>query len=156
MVNVDPSISATRGLATLLPSTATRPISVLAAEVATSLVIIAPDSVVQGELFMITGQLTRVDTGGALVGEAVLVSYNGQSLGTPTTDMQGVYSIQAVIPETGNYTLTAKFEGRSGFMGSDASKGISISLIEPPTPWFLILGGLLVVGSVWYLMRRGK
>lgn len=134
-----------------LPSQATTSINVTALDVATNLVIIAPASVVQGGAFTINGQLTRADTGVALTGQTISVSYNGQPLGSPVTDAQGVYSIQAIINETGNFTLTASFAGMSGFMGSEALRGISISRFVVSSA---LLIPVIVGGLIAYLSRK--
>ncbi|GAH18823.1 unnamed protein product, partial [marine sediment metagenome] len=75
----------------------------------TTLTIFAPDEVGPGETFNIFGQLTRDDTGVAIPAMSIIVSYNGNPLGSVLTDMQGVYTIPASIPDPGTYTLRADF-----------------------------------------------
>lgn len=117
-----------------LPSQATTTITVTVLDVATNLTISAPASVIQGQLFTISGQLTRADTGAALVGETILVSYNGQMRGSPVTDVQGAYTLNTLIPEAGSFTLMANFEGstRPGLtlLPSQAPRGVGVSLLS--------------------------
>ncbi|GAH02893.1 unnamed protein product, partial [marine sediment metagenome] len=75
----------------------------------TTLNINAPNEVGPGETFNIFGQLTRDDTGVAIPNMSIIVSYNGASIGSVLTDMQGVYTIPASIPDPGTYTLRADF-----------------------------------------------
>jgi len=84
----------------------------------TTLTISAPATVKTEETFNILGQLTRDDTGVAIPNMSISVSYNGTSLGTVITDMQGVYTIPASIPTTGTYTLKAYFAGTPGYAAS--------------------------------------
>ena len=142
-----------------LASQATTTITVTPLAVATNLVISAPASVVQGEIFLITGQLTRADTGAALEHETISVSYNGQSLGTPVTDVVGAYSLQAVIPETGNYTLTADFAGstRPGLvlLPSRAQAPVTMPGIPEITPLIgAIAVGVVIIGAYIIAKRR--
>ena len=115
-------------MVTLLPSTATKTITITPADVATSLNISAPSSAKKGASFRVYGQLTRNDTGVAVPGAGINLSYNGQSIGTPTTDMQGVYDISMSIPNEGTFTLKANFAGGSGYAASEAQSRISVSV----------------------------
>ena len=92
----------------------------------TTLIISAPDEVGPGETFNIIGQLTRDDTGEALPGMTVSVSYNGNSIGSVLTDMQGVYTIPATIHIPGTYTLRADFAGTPEYA---ASKTIADTMV---------------------------
>ncbi|GAG89928.1 unnamed protein product, partial [marine sediment metagenome] len=78
----------------------------------------APNEVSPGETFNIFGQLTRDDTGEAIPNMSISVSYNGTPLGSVLTDMQGVYTIPASIPDPGTYTLRADFLGTLEYAAS--------------------------------------
>jgi len=119
-----------------LPQTATTTITVLTAEVGTTLTIWAPAEVIQGQPFLIEGQLKRADTGALLAGEEISISYNGTHLvTTPTRSIEGTIKYQAAvqIDEVGSFTLTASFAGstRPGlFLGpSQAPRGVGVSLL---------------------------
>ena len=142
-------------MVTLLPSTATRTITVLVSEIATTLTIIAPASVTQGVPFTINGQLVRNDTGVALPNMSISVSYNGNSIGSVLTDMQGVYSITAIIPDPGTFTLKAAFAGATGYAASEAQSRISVSdmIIRIPN---LLVGVVapIVIGGILASLGR--
>ena len=97
-----------------LSSQATTTINVISAEVGTVLTISAPAEMVQGQPFIIEGQLTRVDTGAPLLGETIELSFNGTSFPpTITRDIGGSikYETTVQIDSVGSYTLTADFTG---------------------------------------------
>jgi len=120
-------------MVTLLPSTATRAITVLAAEVATTLTISAFSSVKKDETFLVTGRLTRDDTGEGVEGATISISYNGTHLGSTTTVADGDYIIGVSIGEEGAFTLKAEFAGGSGYAASEAQSRISVGVPAPLT-----------------------
>lgn len=138
-------------MVTLLPSQATRNISVAELDVGTSLSISAPASVAQGAGFEISGILLRNDTAGPVPYVSIALSYNGTSLGSATTGLYGDYSKSVSIPSVGAFTLTASFAGASGFMGSEAFKNISIGglIVSSALLIPVFIGGLIA-----YLSRR--
>ena len=142
-------------MVTLLPSTATRPITVLTAEVGTILTIIAPDEIIQGQSFRISGALRRVDTSQLLVGETISASFNGTSVGGDVTGSDGSYNIDAVINEVGFYTLTSNFAGstRPGLTlgASEAKRGLSVSM---PTPLTAIVSIVLPIAIGLIVAKR--
>lgn len=127
-------------------SYATRTIAVLAAEVGTTLSILAPASVTQGAIFEIYGQLTRDDTGAAIQNASIALSLNGSSLGSAVTDMQGVYRIAASISDPGTYTLRADFAGMTvpGLVLGPSSASRGIGLVEPNVLGLLALAAIVV------------
>ena len=100
-------------MVTYLPSSAQRAITVTAivTEVGTTLTINAPAEVDPGALFYVYGLLTRNDSGSAIPGAIVNISYNGTHLGSATTSIDGIYEINVAIPVSGTFTLTAGFAG---------------------------------------------
>lgn len=119
----------------------------------TTLTLSAPDKVGPGETFNIIGQLTRDDTGAAIPNMSINVSYNGNSLGSVLTDMQGVYTISATIPTTGTHTLKTEFPGAAGYAASSKTTrmGVGVPLTQIPYVAFLsILTGLAIA----HLPRR--
>ncbi len=129
-----------------LSSFATTTITVLTAEVETTLTIIAPASTLQGQPFLIEGVLKRIDTNAPLEGENIVLSYNGIPLGTVLTrSLEGTIKYQAIvqIPDAGEYTLRADFAGstRAGLTLGASSAFRDIDLGEPSAlPLLAILG----------------
>ncbi len=143
-----------------LSSFATRTITVLTAEVGTTLTISAPASTIQGQPFLIEGVLKRVDTNAPLDGENIVLSYNGVNLGTALTrDIEGSikYQAQVQIDDVGEYTLRAEFAGstRPGLtLGpSNASKGLGVSLLQVPVVQILA-STVLGIGLVMLSFRK--
>jgi len=139
-------------MVTLLPSTATRTITVLVAEVATTLTIVAPASVAEKEYFIVQGQLTRSDTGEAIPNMTIDVRYNGNAFGWAITDTQGVYKVTSAIPEPGTVTLKAVFEGAEGYAASKAERGLSVSV---PTLLTTIVPIVLPIAVGLIVANRG-
>ncbi len=140
-------------MVTLLPSTATRSITITPADVATTLTIDAPASAIQGQLFIIEGQLRRADTGVTLEGENISLSYNGVNLGTTLTRyIEGSIKYMATvkIDESGTFTLKAAFAGGSGYAASEAQTRLNVGDLIVSIPNLLvgvvapILAGVLI------------
>ncbi len=134
-----------------LSSSATTTITVLTAEVGTSLDIFAPDQVVQGVPFIVAGTLRRIDTEQVLAGEEIIVSVNGLELGRDITRISGDYLVDAILPNTGTFTLTAEFLGaeRPGLTlgASSASKSIG-TLAEPSVLPLVVLAGIVAYAAL--------
>ena len=134
-----------------LPSQATTQITVTTLDVGTILTIAAPSTIVQGQIFRITGDLRRVDTNTVLGGETITVSYNGTIIGSDVTAANGEYNIDGVINEMGTWTLTANFAGavRPGLIlaPSMAKARVALAGITQYLPYIIpaaILGWLIV------------
>lgn len=82
-------------------------------EVPTALTITAPSTVELGESFIVQGFLYEIGTGRPVVGQTITLIYNGVTLGSAITNVEGVYFLQVTILEEGNWTLTASFGGSS-------------------------------------------
>ena len=138
-------------MVTLLPSQATRNISVTMADVSTSLTISAPSSVQVGASFTISGILIRNDTGGPVSNASIVLSYNGSPLGSASTGVDGDYLRTVNIPTSGSFTLKASFSGMSVFGASEASTNISIGgLIPSTTLLFPFIAGI----SLLFISQR--
>jgi len=120
-------------MVTLLPSTATRTITITPADVATSLTISAPSSAKKGASFSISGILIRNDTGGPVPYASISLSYNGTNLGSTTTGVDGDYLKTVSIGAEGTFALKAYFAGGSGYAASEAQSRISVSVPTPIT-----------------------
>jgi hypothetical protein len=80
----------------------------------TRISISAPESVVVGKPFTITGKLEYESDAGVwsgLAGKTVSIYYDGTLLGQPKTASDGTFSLTAIIPISGTYTLKAVYAG---------------------------------------------
>jgi len=133
-------------MVTLLPSTATKSITVLEREIGTTLTITAPSEVLEGGAFGISGYLTRDDTAAGIPDATVTLRYNETLLGSDTTSVEGHYLLTGcIIPSIGTFTLEASFAGMTGLAASQASKGISIRGLEILDPIWAIASAALGV-----------
>lgn len=132
-----------------LASSVSRPITVVVAQVGTTLSIIAPAQVTQGEVFDVYGQLTRNDTGVAIPNATISLTYNGSPIGSAVTDLQGVYTIPVSIPSPGTYTLTANFAGMTvGGVTFGSSIATTVVGLGDPIILPLIVMGAAVITYV--------
>ena len=138
-------------MATLLPSTATRNITILEPEISTTLTISAPTSRSSDLGFNIAGILIRNDTGVPVPNASIELSYNGVSLGSVITGVDGDYIKFTRITTPGTYTLTASFTGGSGFAASMANQGINIGLVSPLTAIALPL--IFAIATFFYVKK---
>ena len=99
-------------------------------ETPTTLTINAPASVDPDEAFYITGTLYETDSGFAVPGHLVSISYNGELLGSVLTGIDGEYLIQAAIPTGGTYTLTASFAGTGSLRASQSTSTLRTGTLE--------------------------
>ncbi len=145
-----------------LPSQVSATIVVTSLDVATILTISAPASIIQGQPFIIEGQLKRADTGALLEGENIALSYNGVNLGTTQTRaLEGTIKYQAAvkIDEMGTFTLTANFAGstRPGLTLGPARAQAPVTM--PGFPEITPLAGALIITTaligVYMLAKRG-
>ena len=137
----------------LLPSQATRSIQILAPDVSTSLSISAPASKKTGESFAISGILVRNDTGGPVPNASIALKYNGTSLGSATTGVDGDYLRTVSIPSVGTFTLTASFGGMT-VAGVYLGPSDSYSAIAVEVPGGLLGLLVLLVGGYLLLKKR--
>ena len=88
----------------------------------TRISISAPDSVIKGSTFTVSGKLEYQDPAGwkPLAGRTVTVYWNSNVLGTTTTKTDGTYSVSGKIEETGTYTLKAVYGGEGFFAPAKA------------------------------------
>ncbi len=129
----------------LKSSSASRGIIVEAADVNTTLSVSAPSTVQVGQSFSISGILIRNDTGGPIIGASISLKYNGTSLGSATTGVDGDYLKTASIPIVGSHSLQASFGGLTVaglyLSPSNAEKSMRIMDLAAVNP-LLILGAL--------------
>lgn len=140
-------------MVTYLPSFATTTISVLTAEVGTTLSINAPADVIQGQPFEIFGTLQRTDTNAPLDGEEIELWVDGvfvssmltTVIGTPAGPAFGAYQFFHIIADTGVHTLEVKFLGsvRPGLALGSSSASRRIGLAEPSIIPLVVLAGIV-------------
>ena len=104
------------------------------AGIPTTLTLSAPNSVGVEEKFNISGILYEKDSGIAIPGQPINLSYNGTSLGTATTGIDGDYLKQASIPTEGVHTLKAEFLAAEGYAASSRTTrmGVGVPLTKIP------------------------
>lgn len=86
----------------------------------------APDSAEIGEWFNVSGIVYDSVTGYPIAGAPVNIYYDGISLGSATTGVDGDYLDSVRISNAGSYTLKA--------VSGSASATRSITITEPPPP----------------------
>ena len=94
-----------------LASSAQTTILITVKEVSTSLTVSAPASAEQGAFFMVSGILTRDDTGVPIPNAVIDLRYNGSPLGSAVTGVDGDYLASVKIDASGSFTITANFAG---------------------------------------------
>ena len=138
-------------MVSLLPSSASRNITILAPPVNTTLTISAPTSRDAGAGFTISGILMRNDTGGPVPNASISLTIDGVSIGSVTTGVDGDYIKNTSISTSGTHSLGASFSGGPGFAASTASQNISVGVIESLTP---ILIPIVIGIAAIYLFRK--
>lgn len=140
-------------MVTLLPSSAQRSITIEPLDVATSLTISAPPSAKKGASFNISGILVRADTGGPVPFVALLLSYNGASLGIATTGVDGDYLKTVSIGVDGTFTLRAAFAGGGGYAASTAQTRLSVGVPLIGVP-YIALAPIVTGLALAYIFGR--
>ncbi len=115
----------------------------------TTLTLSAPDSAGIGEKFNISGILYETESGIAIPNQPINLSYNGKSLGGPTTGIDGIYLKEVSISESGTWNLKSEFPGTTGYADSGASAGVSVAAM--PLSLALLIAGPLVTGVALYV-----
>ncbi len=126
---------------------ATKNITITAPPVAdmpTSLTISAPSSVEPNEAFFISGILYEKDSGIPIPNQPINHSYNGRSLGSSTTGVDGNYLKEVSIPESGTWTLKSEFLGADIYQTSRALVDAVVGV--PPILTALLIAGPIVTG----------
>lgn len=140
-------------MVTYLPQQASRTITVLSAEVGTTLTIDAPAEVIQGISFEIFGVLRRVDTNAPLPDETIEFWQDGLYISSMLTALDGTYLFTHSIVDTGSHTLSVRFTGsvRPGLALSPSSAFRGIGLVEPS-----MLPLLALLGIAAYVVLKKK
>jgi hypothetical protein len=123
------------------------------AGIPTTLTLSAPNSVEVGEKFNLSGILYEKYTGTAIPNQTINLSYDGKSLGTATTGIDGDYLRQVSIPTEGVHTLKAEFLGAAGYAASSRTTRMGVGVPLTKIPYIAILP--IVTGlAVAHLLKR--
>ncbi len=113
-------------------------------EIPTSLTIFAPGDAAVNERFFISGTLYEKDSGIPIPNQPINHSYNGRSLGSSTTGVNGNYLKEVSIPESGTWTLKSEFLGADIYQTSRALVDAVVG--APPIVTALLIAGPIVTG----------
>ncbi|MEM1704050.1 MAG: carboxypeptidase regulatory-like domain-containing protein, partial [Zestosphaera sp.] len=133
-------------------------VNIVALPVKTVLTIQAPSMVSVGEEFVVSGKLTRLDTGAGLAGKKVELYINGSKTSETTSNATGDYSFKIRIESIGRYALRVYFSG-DGFLPSEV---VTTVVVEAPKAsaitWsvVVIVLGVLGLGIGLYMYRRRR
>ena len=119
----------------------------------TTLTLSAPNSVGVGEKFNISGILYQAESGVPILGQPINLSYNGKSLGTATTGIDGDYLKQASIPTEGVHTLKAEFLAAAGYAASSRTTrmGVGVPLTKIP---YTAIASIVTGLAIAHLSKR--
>ena len=121
--------------------------------VRTTLTLSAPNSVGVEEKFNVSGILYQTESGVPIPSQSINLSYNGKSLGSATTGIDGDYLKQASIPTKGVHTLKAEFPGAAGYEASSKTTRTGVGVPLTKIPYIAILP--IVTGlAIAHLPRR--
>jgi len=110
----------------------------------TTLTLSVPDRTGVNENFNISGILNETDTGIPIPNQPINHSYNGRSLGSSTTGVDGGYLKVVSVPEAGVWTLKSDFPGTEGLQASRSQAGTVVS--ATPIANALLIAGPIVTG----------
>jgi len=114
----------------------------------------APERVVVGKEFTVTGKLEYEKDAGVwmpLSGETVRIYYDGTLIVEAVTDSDGNYTATAVINTSGTYTLKVLFSGGGTLALAERETAITAEG-EIPFPWEIILvgaGGIFLLSLIF-------
>jgi len=134
------------------------PIKTGACAFPTRISITAPDRVVPGASFTISGKLEYESNSGVwspLAGRTVSLYYNTTKITDVTTGSDGSYSASASIPSSGTYMLKASYAGE-GFALASALAQIKLAVPESVKPLITPLAAILVGGIVAIASTRKR
>ena len=152
--------TAFNGDATYSASQASATISVIEAVVATTLRM-KLDKLQYAPQETITVSLNLTRAGGTgIANQPIFVFLNSVTQVGPevTTDANGNATKTLIAPSLGRHTLSALFQGATGFAMSDASSGITVTSTVVPTVdprlGIAVISGLGAVGLIWLSKRK--
>ncbi len=112
--------------------------------VPTTTTISAPSEAAVNERFNISGILYESEAGIPIPNQPINHSYNGRSLGSSTTGVDGNYLKEISIPESGTWTIKSEFPGAEALQTSRALVDAVVG--APPIETALLIAGPIVTG----------
>jgi len=110
----------------------------------TTITISAPSKAAVDEKFFVSGILYETESGIPIPSQPINHSYNGRSLGSSTTGVDGDYMKEVSIPEAGTWTIKSEFPGTEALQTSRALVDAVVGEISIETP--LLIAGSIVTG----------
>ncbi len=110
----------------------------------TTTTISAPSQAAVNENFFISGILYESEAGIPIPNQPINHSYNGRSLGSSTTGVDGNYLKEVSIPESGTWSLKSEFPGAEALQTSRALVDAVVG--APPIETALLIAGPIVTG----------
>ena len=124
---------------------ATRSITIVApVGIPTTTTISAPSKAAINEKFYISGILYETGSGTPIPGQPINHSYDGRSLGSSTTGVDGNYLKEVSIPESGVWIIKSEFLGTPGYAAS--STGTEAIVAASPLEAEIKIAGSVAVG----------
>jgi len=102
------------------PSSFTINLQEVAVGIPTTLTLSAPDKADVGEKFYISGILYETESSTPIPNQPINHSYNGDTLGSSTTGIDGEYLKEVSIPEFGVWILKSEFPGTETLKASNS------------------------------------
>jgi len=99
----------------------------VAVGIPTTLTLSAPDKAGVGEKFFISGILYETESSTPIPNQPINHSYNGDTLGSSTTGIDGEYLKEVSIPEFGVWTLKSEFLGTETLQASNSQTDATIA-----------------------------
>jgi len=112
----------------------------------TTTTISAPSKAAVDENFFISGILYETESGIPIPSQPINHSYNGRSLGSSTTGVDGDYLKEASIPEAGTWTIKSEFPGTEALQTSRALADAVVG--DAPIASPLLIAGSIITGLV--------
>ena len=110
----------------------------------TTTTISAPSKAAVNERFNISGILNESEAGIPIPNQPINHSYNGRSLGSSTTGVDGNYLKEVSIPEAGTWTLKSEFPGTEALQTSRAL--VDAFVAATPIETAILIAGPIVTG----------
>ena len=104
----------------------------------------APGKIGVNENFNITGNLYETESGTPISSQLINHSYDGRTLGSSTTGVDGDYLKDVSIPESGVWTIKSEFPGTPGYAASRSVADATVS--ASPLEAAIKIAGSAIVG----------
>ena len=119
----------------------------------TTLTLSAPDKAGVGEKFNISGILYETETVIPIPNQPINHSYNGKTLGTSTTGVDGDYLKEVSVPETGVWTLKSDFIGTETLQASNSKAEAVVTSSPTETLIKIVVPTAFSLAVITYCLR---